>query len=72
MIMSVPLIVIDSASSAATAADMMLQRNVRHLLVVDRGDNNRPNAKKYVGIITPLDFARYEEFPNDEVGKDEI
>jgi CBS domain-containing protein len=71
-IMSVPLIVIDSASSAATAADMMLQRNVRHLLVVDRGDNNRPNAKKYVGIITPLDFARYEEFPNDEVGKDEI
>jgi CBS domain-containing protein len=71
-IMSVPLIVIDSASSAATAADMMLQRNVRHLLVVDKGDNNVPNAKKYVGIITPLDFARYEEFPNDEVGKDEI
>ena len=25
-----------------------------------------------IGIITPLDFARYEEFPNDEVGKDEI
>jgi CBS domain-containing protein len=34
-IMSIPLIVIDSISSAAKAADMMLQRNVRHLLVVE-------------------------------------
>jgi CBS domain-containing protein len=72
-IMSVPLIVIDSTSSPATAADMMLQHNVRHLLVVDNDDEaNKSNPKNLVGIITPLDFARYEEFPNDEVGKDEI
>jgi hypothetical protein len=45
----------------------MLQYNVRHLLVINTEDNDKP-----VGIITPLDFARYEEFPNDEVGKDEI
>jgi CBS domain-containing protein len=71
-IMSVPLIVIDSTSSPATAADMMLQYNVRHLLVVDNDEGNKSNPKNLVGIITPLDFARYEEFPNDEVGKDEI
>jgi CBS domain-containing protein len=72
-IMSVPLIVIESTSSPATAADMMLQHNVKHLLVVDHDDEgNKSNPKDLVGIITPLDFARYEEFPNDEVGKDEI
>ena len=66
-IMSVPLITIDSKSSPSIAADRMLQYNVRHLLVINTDDNDKP-----VGIITPLDFARYEEFPNDEVGKDEI
>lgn len=72
-IMSEPLIVIDSTSTPSIAADMMLQLNVRHLLVVD--DMNKTDklaSNKPVGIITPLDFARYEEFPNDEVGKDEI
>jgi CBS domain-containing protein len=34
-IMSSPLITIDSSSSPSMAADMMLQNNVRHLLVVD-------------------------------------
>ena len=66
-IMSVPLITIDSRSSPSTASDRMLQYNVRHLLVINTEDNDKP-----IGIITPLDFARYEEFPNDEVGKDEI
>jgi CBS domain-containing protein len=72
-IMSVPLITINSTSTPAIAADMMLRYNVRHLLVID--DNNtseKSDQKHLVGIITPLDFARYEEFPNDEVGKDEI
>ena len=72
-IMSEPLIVIDSTSTPSIAADMMLQLNVRHLLVVD--DMNKTDklaSNKPVGIITPLDFARYEEFPNDEVDKDEI
>ena len=73
-IMSIPLIAIESTSTPAAAADMMLQYKVRHLLVVD---NNNKNDKfnqnnKLLGIITPLDFARFEEFPNDEVGKDEI
>ena len=72
-IMSVPLISIDSTSTPAIAADMMLQYNVRHLLVVDdMNKNDKLGSNKLVGMITPLDFARYEEFPNDEVGKDEI
>ena len=72
-IMSVPLIAIDSTSSPAIAADMMLQRGVRHLLVVDDNDNSdKSDSNNIVGIITPLDFARFEEFPNDEVGKSEI
>ncbi len=72
-IMSVPLIAIDSTSTPAVAADMMLQHNVRHLLVIDNSNNSdKSDSNNLVGIITPLDFARYEEFPNDEVGKDEI
>jgi CBS domain-containing protein len=61
-IMSSPLITIDSSSSPSIAADMMLQNNVRHLLVVD----NKSNANKPIGIITPLDFTRYKEYTNEE------
>ena len=61
-IMSSPLITIDSSSSPSMAADMMLQNNVRHLLVVD----NKSNANKPIGIITPLDFTRYKEYTNEE------
>jgi CBS domain-containing protein len=66
-IMSSPLITIDSESSATTATDLMLKNNVRHLLVIDNEskDNNQP-----IGIITPLDLVRYEEFTRDEVRKD--
>jgi CBS domain-containing protein len=71
-IMSLPLITIDSKSSPSIAADRMLQYNVRHLLVIDTDDNDKLNFNKPIGIITPLDFAKYEEFPNDEVSKDEI
>jgi CBS domain-containing protein len=72
-IMSVPLITIDSTSPPAIAADMMLRYNVRHLLVIDdKNNSDKSDPKHFIGIITPLDFARYEEFPNDEVGKDEI
>jgi CBS domain-containing protein len=38
--MSSPLITISSTSSPSEAADMMLQHNVRHLLVVDNSGNN--------------------------------
>jgi CBS domain-containing protein len=72
-IMSSPLINIDSRSSPSEAADMMLQHNVRHLLVVYRDDdsNNASNLSKPVGIITPLDFTRYQEYANDK-NKDSI
>ena len=40
---------------------MMLQHNVRHLLVVDdSGNNHNCDANTPVGIVTPLDFTRYQ------------
>jgi CBS domain-containing protein len=62
--MSFPLITINSNSSPSIAADMMLQNNVRHLLVVDNDDKSSLN--KPIGIITPLDFTKYQEYTNDE------
>ena len=60
-IMSSPLITIDSQSLPSIAADMMLQNNVRHLLVVDdKYDVNKP-----IGIITPLDFTKYQEYTDN-------
>lgn len=58
-IMSFPLITIDSKSSASVAVDMMLQNNIRHLLVVNKGNTNNP-----IGIITPLDL-RDEEYTDE-------
>jgi CBS domain-containing protein len=60
-IMSSPLITISSRSSPSDAADMMLQHNVRHLLVIDNDNVNKP-----IGIITPLDFTRYQEYVANE------
>jgi CBS domain-containing protein len=71
-IMSVPLITISSTSTPAIAVDTMLRHNVRHLLVIDDDKDDESDSKYFVGIITPLDFARIEEFPNDEVDKDEL
>ena len=56
---SSPLITIKASSSVSKAADMMLQYNVRHLLIID-------NADKPLGIITPLDFTRYQKHVADE------
>lgn len=69
-IMSSPLITINSNSSPSVAADMMLQNNVRHLLVVDNDDKS--NLSKPIGIITPLDFTRYQEYARDDKDKDAI
>ncbi len=60
-IMSSPLITISSRSSPSKAADMMLQHNVRHLLVIDND-----NADKPIGVITPLDFTRHQEYTGNE------
>ena len=61
-IMSSPLITIKSNSTPSAAADMMLKNNVRHLLVVD----DKSKSNKPIGIITPLDFARYQEYATNE------
>lgn len=55
-IMSPQLITIDSDSSASAAVDIMLRSNIRHLLVVDK-----ENVEKPIGMITPLDL-RDEEY----------
>jgi signal-transduction protein with cAMP-binding, CBS, and nucleotidyltransferase domain len=61
-IMSSPLITIDSKLSPSVAADMMLQNNVRHILVTDdKYDVNKP-----IGIVTPLDFTKYQEYTNND------
>ncbi len=62
-IMSSPLITIDAKSSASDAIDLMLKNKVRHLLVVD---NESGNGGKPIGIITPLDLMRYDDYPREE------
>ena len=66
-IMSSPLITIDSKSSASTATDLMLKNNVRHLLVIDNESNE---SNQPIGIITPLDLVRFEEYTRNEGRKD--
>ena len=53
-IASSPLMTIDAISSVEVAADIMTQNKVRHLLVVEDNDVNKP-----LGIITPGDFTDY-------------
>lgn len=68
-IMSSPLITINADSSPSYAADLMLKNKVRHLLVVapkPSQDKDKKDSKdeayfpKPVGIITPMDFTRFE------------
>jgi len=66
-IMSSPLITVDSKSSPSAAIDLMLRSGVRQLLVIDSKseDTSRP-----IGITTPLDFMRYDEYTRDEEHRD--
>jgi CBS domain-containing protein len=57
--MSPKLITIDPNSSASAAVDIMLRNNIRHLLVVDKDNTEKP-----IGMITPLDL-RDEEFTDE-------
>lgn len=50
-IMSSPIVTIDPISSVETAANVMMQNKVRHLVVV--------NEKKTLGIITATNFVDY-------------
>ena len=63
-IMSSPLATTDALSSVEVAADIMSQNKVRHLLVVEDDDINKP-----LGIITPTDFVGYlkENLDMDDV-----
>jgi CBS domain-containing protein len=63
-IMSSPLISIESKSSQSDAVDIMLQNNVRHLLVVD--NESSQNVNKPIGIVTPLDFTRSEGYEGSD------
>jgi CBS domain-containing protein len=53
-IMSDALVTTDAISGVEVAADIMIQNQVRHLLVVEDDDISKP-----LGIITPSDFAGY-------------
>jgi signal-transduction protein with cAMP-binding, CBS, and nucleotidyltransferase domain len=53
-VMSSPLITINATISVEEATDIMVQNKVRHLLVVENDDTNRP-----LGIITATDFVAY-------------
>jgi CBS domain-containing protein len=66
-IMSSPLITIASESSVSTATDLMLKNNVRHLLVIE---NESKYSNQPIGIITPLDLVKIEEYTRDEGRKD--
>lgn len=68
-IMSSPLITIDSRSLMSVATDLMLRNNVRHLLVMDEKSED---VSKPVGMITPLDFTKIEEYSGDDEHKDSI
>ena len=67
-IVSLPLITINANESPSTAIDIMLQYNIRHLLVVDdETEINQP-----IGIVTPRDLTRYQEFTRDDANKDNL
>ena len=66
-IMSTPLITINSKSSPPSALDLMLKHNVRHLIVID---DEAADTSKPIGIVTPLDLMRYEEYTRDDEHKD--
>jgi CBS domain-containing protein len=51
---SSPLVTIDARLPIEAAADVMIQNKVRHLLVVENNDINRP-----LGIVTPTDLVAY-------------
>jgi CBS domain-containing protein len=53
-IMSSPLVTIDARTPVEAAADVMIQNKIRHLLVVENNDINRP-----IGIVTPTDLVAY-------------
>jgi signal-transduction protein with cAMP-binding, CBS, and nucleotidyltransferase domain len=68
-IMSSPLVTIDSKSSPTDAIDLMLRSSLRHLLVID---NESEDTSRPIGITTPLDLIRYDEYTRDEEHRDVV
>ena len=67
-IMSLPLVTINPNEPLSTAIDMMLQHNIRHLLVVD----DKTEINKPIGLVTPRNLSRYTEFTRDDTNKDNL
>lgn len=67
-IMSLPLVTINPDESLSTAIDMMLQHNIRHLVVVD----DKVEINKPIGLVTPRDLSRYTEVTRDDTNKDNL
>ena len=67
-IVSLPLVTINPNESPSTAIDIMLQHNIRHLLVVD----DEPEINQPIGIVTPRNLTRYQEFTRDDANKDNL
>ena len=67
-IVSLPLITINPNKSPSTAIDIMLQYNIRHLVVVD----DSMEINKPIGIVTPRDLTRYQEFTREDTNKDNL
>jgi CBS domain-containing protein len=66
-ILSFLLITVRSDSSPEAAADLLIENKIRHLLVVDKEDADKP-----VGIITPMDFTRYKDTRKSDSDDDPI
>ena len=67
-LMSLPLITINPHKSPSTAIDIMLEHNIRHLLVVD----DIQEINKPIGMVTPRDLTRYQEFTRHDDNKDNL
>ncbi len=77
-VMSSSIITINADSSPSDAADLMIKNKVRHLLVVAT-ENNKDNKNrvredggliKPIGMITPMDFTRFEVMATSDQNKD--
>ncbi|MFZ0515314.1 MAG: CBS domain-containing protein [Candidatus Nitrosopolaris sp.] len=66
-ILSFPLITVRSDSSPEAAADLLIENKIRHLLVVDKEDADKP-----VGVITPMDFTRYKDSRKSDSDDDPV
>jgi len=60
-IISSPLIINKSNSSPKDATDLLIEKKIRHLLVVDKEDANKP-----VGLVTTMDFTRYMDSRHED------